>query len=87
MYSEFWDLFRVYYLKSMSRAAMKGRRFPLHHERVNRLGQEDRQRATGDKIDIAGYRRALVVTVVIIVHGIIILIILLRVLFLLRVWK
>ena len=71
----------------MSRAAMKGCRFPLHHECVNRLGQEDRQRATGDKIDIAGYCRALVVTVVIIVHGIIILIILLRVLFLLRVWK
>lgn len=69
----------------MCGAAVEGSRFPLDDERVDGLRQEDRQRATRDKIGVAGYSRGFIVTVVVVIHRIILLVLFLRVILLLRI--
>lgn len=76
------------YLKSVCGAAVQRRRFSLDDERVDGLGQENRQGPTSDEIGVAGYGRGLVVAVIVILDGIaLLLVILLDVVRFLRTWR
>jgi len=75
------------YLKSVCGAAVQRRRFPLHDERVDGFGQENRQGATSDKIAVAGDGRGLVVAIVVILDGITLLVVLVGVVRFLCTWR